>query len=94
MTRELIECYYDVKEHAILNYIEAKDSIKEVEAEFEAVMEEMQPFIDMLGHEFWHKLDQIVTAKNAVEAEIAKEMYIRGFLDYEKLVCQKEGSEL
>jgi hypothetical protein len=90
MTRELIECYYDMNEQAIFNIVEVKQGIQDAEAGLAAEMEEMQTFIDMLGHEFWHKLDQITTAQNAVEAEVAKEMYIRGFLDYERLVCRNE----
>jgi hypothetical protein len=50
----------------------------------------MEEYVELFGHEFWHKLDSIITAKNAVEADIAKEMYIRGFLDYERLVCRNE----
>ena len=30
-------------------------------------------------------------AKNAMEGIVAKEMYIRGFLDYERLVCEKDS---
>ena len=36
-------------------------------------------------------LDRIISAKNAMEGIVAKEMYIRGFLDYERLVCEKDS---
>ena len=42
------------------------------------------------GHEFWTIIDRIVSARHAVEAYISREMYIRGFLDYERLVCEIE----
>ena len=29
--------------------------------------------------------------KNTMEGIVAKEMYIRGFLDYERLVCEKDS---
>lgn len=28
-------------------------------------------------------------SKNSMEGIVAKEMYIRGFLDYERLMCEK-----
>jgi hypothetical protein len=90
MTRELIECYYDMNEQAILDCVEIKRCIRDAEARLEAEIEEMEEYVELFGHEFWHKLDSIITAKNAVEADIAKEMYIRGFLDYERLVCRNE----
>ena len=34
-------------------------------------------------------MDRIISAKNAMEGIVAKEMYIRGFLDYERLVVKK-----
>ena len=41
----------------------------------------------------WQALDRIISAKNAMEGIVAKEMYIyiRGFLDYERLVCEKDS---
>lgn len=90
MTRELIECYYDTNEKAILDFVEVRKSIRDAEIGLEAEMEEMQPFIEKLGDEFWNRLDQITAAHNAIEVELAKEMYIRGFLDYERLVCRNE----
>ena len=35
-------------------------------------------------------IDRIISARHAVEAYISREMYIRGFLDYERLVCEIE----
>lgn len=39
----------------------------------------------------WQALDRIISAKNSMEGIVAKEMYIRGFLDYERLVCEKDN---
>ena len=39
----------------------------------------------------WQALDRIISAKNAMEGPVAKEMYIRGFLDYERQVCEKDS---
>ena len=39
----------------------------------------------------WQALDRIISAKNTMEGIAAKEMYIRGFLDYERLVCEKDN---
>ena len=48
------------------------------------------PYIEKYGHEFWTIIDRIISARHAVEAYISREMYIRGFLDYERLVCEIE----
>ena len=39
----------------------------------------------------WQTLDRIISEKNAMEGIVAKEMYIRGFLDYKRLVCEKDN---
>ena len=39
----------------------------------------------------WQALDRIISAKNSMEGIMEKEMYIRGFLDYERLVCEKDN---
>ena len=39
----------------------------------------------------WLVLDRIISAKNTMEGIVAKEMYIRVFLDYERLVCEKDN---
>lgn len=43
------------------------------------------------GQEMWQALDRIISAKNSMEGIVAKEMYIRGFLDYERLMCEKDS---
>ena len=39
----------------------------------------------------WQALDRIISAKNSMEGIVEKEMYIRGFLDYERLVCEEDN---
>ena len=66
----------------------------ELEGECEKTMDELEPYIEQYieqyGHEFWKLIDRIVSARHAVEAYISREMYIRGFLDYERLACETE----
>ena len=94
MKRELVEGYYDCNEQLILQSVEAKECIKKLDTDVENRLEEMQAFVQLMGHGFWYNLDQVTTAQNALAVELAKEMYIRGFLDYERLVCGKEEWEL
>ena len=49
----------------------------------------MEPVLRDAGQEMWQALDRIISAKNAMEGIVAKEMYIRGFLDYERLLWDK-----
>ena len=39
----------------------------------------------------WQVLDRIISAKKSMDGIVAKEMYIREFLDYERLVCEKDN---
>ncbi len=52
----------------------------------------LEPVLRDAGQEMWQVLDRIISAKNAMEGHVAKEMYIRGFLDYERLVCEKDSN--
>ena len=54
-------------------------------------IEILEPVLRGDGQEMWQALDRIISAKNAMEGIVAKEMYIRGFLDYERLVCEKDN---
>ena len=54
-------------------------------------IEILEPVLRDDGQEMWQALDRIISAKNAMEGIAAKEMYIRGFLDYERLVCEKDN---
>ncbi len=59
-----------------------------LEAEIHHYIEILEPVLRGDGQEMWQALDRIISAKNAMEGIVAKEMYIRGFLDYERLVCE------
>ena len=57
-----------------------------LEAEIHHYIDILEPVLRDAGQEMWQALDRIISAKNAMEGIVAKEMYIRGFLDYERLV--------
>ena len=52
-------------------------------------IEILEPVLRGDGQEMWQALDRIISAKNSMEGIVAKEMYIRGFLDYERLCVRK-----
>ena len=58
---------------------------------FIITIEILEPVLRGDGQEMWQALDRIISAKNSMEGIVAKEMYIRGFLDYERLVCEKDN---
>ena len=62
-----------------------------LEAEIHHYIEILEPVLRGDGQEMWQVLDRIISEKNAMEGIVAKEMYIRGFLDYERLVCEKDN---
>lgn len=54
-------------------------------------IEILEPVLRGDVQEMWQALDRIISAKNSMEGIVAKEMYIRGFLDYERLMCEKDS---
>ena len=76
MRRELIESYYEEYQRELERFLESDPEMFTLEAEI---------------HHYIETLDRIISAKNAMEGIVAKEMYIRGFLDYERLVCEKDS---
>lgn len=90
MKRELVESYFDWNEIRLEAYLRIAPELIELERECEATMDKLKPYIEKYGHEFWTIIDRIISARHAVEAYISREMYIRGFLDYECLVCEIE----
>ena len=54
-------------------------------------IEILEPVLRGDGQEMWQALDRIISAKNSMVGIVAKEMYIRGFLDYERLMCEKDS---
>ena len=62
-----------------------------LESEVHHYIEILEPVLRGDGQEMWQALDRIISAKNSMEGIMEKEMYIRGFLDYERLVCEKDS---
>ena len=90
MKRELVESYFDWNEIRLEAYLRIDPELIELEGECEKTMDELKPYVEKYGHEFWKIIDRIISERHAVEAYISREMYIRGFLDYELLVCEIE----
>ena len=85
MRRELIESYYEEYQRELERFLES------LSAEIHHSIDILEPVLRGDGQEMWQALDRIISAKNAMEGIVAKEMYIRGFLDYERLVCEKDN---
>ena len=91
MRRELIESYYEEYQRELERFLESDPEMFSLEAEIHHYIEILEPVLRDAGQEMWQALDRIISAKNAMEGIVAKEMYIRGFLDYERLVCEKDS---
>ena len=91
MRRELIESYYEKYQRELERFLESDPETFSLEAEIHHYIEILEPVLRDGGQEMWQTLDRIISAKNAMEGIVAKEMYIRGFLDYERLVCEKDS---
>ena len=82
MRRELIESYYEEYQRELERFLESDPEMFTLEAEIHHYIEILEPVLRDGGQEMWQTLDRII---------VAKEMYIRGFLDYERLVCEKDS---
>ena len=91
MRRELIESYYEEYQRELERFLESDPETFSLEAEIHHYIEILEPVLRGDGQEMWHVLDRIISAKNSMEGIVAKEMYIREFLDYERLVCEKDN---
>ena len=91
MRRELIESYYEEYQRELERFLESDPEMFTLKAEIHHYIEILEPVLRGDGQEMWQVLDRIISAKNAMEGIVAKEMYIRGFLDYERLVCEKDN---
>ena len=92
MRRELIESYYEEYQRELERFLESDPEMFSLEAEIHHYIEILEPVLRDAEQETWQVLDRIISAKNAMEGHVAKEMYIRGFLDYERLVCEKDSN--
>ena len=91
MRRELNESYYEEYQRELERFLESDPEMFSLEAEIHHYIKILEPVLRDDGHEMWQALDRIISAKNAMEGIAAKEMYIRGFLDHERLVCEKDN---
>lgn len=91
MRRELIESYYEEYQRELERFLESDPETFSLEAEIHYYIEILEPVLRGDGQEMWQVLDRIISAKNSMEGIVAKEMYIREFLDYERLVCEKDN---
>ena len=91
MRRELIESYYEEYQRELERFLESDPETFSLEAEIHHYIEILEPVLRGDGQEMWQVLDRIISAKNSMEGIVAKEMYIREFLDYERLVCEKDN---
>lgn len=91
MRRELIESYYEEYQRELERFLESDPETFSLEAEIHHYIEILEPVLRGDGQEMWQVLDRIISAKNSMEGIVEKEMYIRGFLDYERLVCEKDN---
>ena len=91
MRRELIERYYEEYQRELERFLESDPETFSLEAEIHHYIEILEPVLRGDGQEMWQVLDRIISAKNSMEGIMEKEMYIRGFLDYERLVCEKDN---
>ena len=91
MRRELIESYYEEYQQELERFLESDPEMLSLEAEIHHYIEILEPVLRGDGQEMWQALDRIISAKNSMEGIMEKEMYIRGFLDYERLVCEKDN---
>ena len=90
MKRELVESYFDWNEIRLEAYLRIDPQLIELEGECEKTMDELKPYIEKYGHEFWTIIDRIISARHAVEAVYQPGNVYPGFLDYERLVCEIE----
>ena len=91
MRRELIESYYEEYQRELERFLESDPEMISLEAEIHHYIDILEPVLRGDVQEMWQALDRIISAKNSMEGIVEKEMYIRGFLDYERLVCEKDN---
>ena len=80
-----------MKKRELKRFLESDPEMFSLEAEIHHYIEILKPVLRGDGQEMWQALDRIISAKNSMEGIMEKEMYIRGFLDYERLVCEKDN---
>ena len=82
---------YEEYQRELERFLESDPEMFSLEAEIHHCIEILEPVLRDAGQEMWQVLDRIISAKNAMKGIVAKEMYIRGCLGYERLVCENES---
>ena len=91
MKRELIKAYYEAHFREIQNSVKTPEIIEKDEA-IRCLDEKICEDASRSKTGFWEKYDEFMSLTNAFEDDMFKELYIRGFFDYEQLVlgCDKK----
>lgn len=91
MKRELIEAYYEAHFREIQNSVKTPEII-EKDGAIRCLDEKICEDASRSKTGFWEKYDEFMSLTNAFEDDMFKELYIRGFFDYEQLVlgCDKK----
>lgn len=91
MKRELIETYYEAHFSEIQNSVKTPEIMKKDE-EIRCLDQKICEAEPRSETDFWAKYDELMSLTNSFEDDMFKELYIRGFFDYERLVlgCDKK----
>lgn len=87
MKKELIEAYYEAHLTEIQNSVKTQGIIEKDE-EIRCLDQEICEAASGERSCFREKYDNIMSLINSIEDDLFKELYIRGFLDYERLVLR------
>lgn len=93
MDKEIIRAYYEKHEPELEDaYLNNDPEYQKREAELKAALQNLESFMQNLGHEAWLKFDRVLTAHNQCEAYGLQAMYIKGALDACRIFCPgREG---
>lgn len=94
LVEEVLRSYYLQHEAELEDlYLEKDPGYQEREKELRDAVEEMERFLEKLGHEAWQKFDRVLTAHNNCEAYALRTMYVRGGMDALKIACGQKGED-
>ena len=65
MKRELVESYFDWNEIRLEAHLRIDPQLIELEGECEKTMDELKPYIEKYGHEFWTPTGYVRTGRIA-----------------------------
>lgn len=93
MKRELIESYYEAHMSEIQESAKTQE-IRELDKEIRRLDDELCGMSREQESGLWKIHDRIMDLTNAYEDDMFKELYIYGFLDYERLVLGHDRKDL